>query len=108
MGLLNATLGTGTGALQEARTYWPRTWLKSLTVGGGSVYSLNPISYSGDGDVTSANDSANTNWTYQYDDFNRLYQATNTSTNPSQIYQYRYDRFGNRWQQNYVQGQGTN
>jgi hypothetical protein len=31
-------------------------------------------------------------------------QASNTSTNPSQIYQYQYDRFGNRWQQAYVQG----
>jgi RHS repeat-associated protein len=48
----------------------------------------------------------NGNWTYQYDDFNRLKQATNASTNPNQIYQYLYDRFGNRWQQN--QSQGTN
>ena len=74
---------------------------------GASVYSV-ASGYSGRGDVLTANDSANTNWTYQYDDFNRLYQATNTSANPNQIYQYRYDRFGNRWQQNYVQGQGTN
>jgi len=70
------------------------------------VYSLTNLNYSGNGDVTSANDSANTNWTYQYDDFNRLAQATNTSPTPHQVYQYLYDRFGNRWQQN--QGQGTN
>jgi RHS repeat-associated protein len=33
--------------------------------------------------------------------------ATNASTTPSQVYAYSYDRFGNRWQQNYTQGPGA-
>jgi len=47
----------------------------------------------------------NGDWTYGYDDFNRVSQATNNATSPNQIYAYKYDRFGNRWQQNYTQGQ---
>jgi len=65
------------------------------------------VVYAGNGDVPSATDSANQNRTYAYDTFNRLSQATNTSTSPNQIYQYQYDRFDNRWQQNYTQGQGA-
>jgi len=107
-GLQNATLGASPGALAENRTYGYRNWLTTVTVGSGPAYSLSNLTFSGNGNVTAANDSANTNWTYTYDDFNRLKQATNTSTTPNQIYQYLYDRFGNRWQQNYVQGQGPN
>jgi len=106
VGLLNATLGANPGSLPEVRVYNPRTFLSSLLVGGGSVYSLS-LTYWGDGDVDAANDNVNGNWTYVYDDFNRLAQATNTTPSPNQIYTYAYDRFGNRWQQNYVQGQGS-
>jgi YD repeat-containing protein len=113
VGLLSASLGNG---LTETRAYNDRTWLYSLQVGSsGSVYSLtiptnssysSSPGYSGNGDVLQATDSANTNWTYLYDDFNRLKQATNTSASPNQIYQYVYDRFGNRWQQNREQVTG--
>jgi YD repeat-containing protein len=106
----SATLGNG---LTETRGYSPqRTWPTSLQVGsGGAVYGLT-IGYAGNGNVTSANDCGggncvNGNWTYGYDDFNRLASATNAATNPSQVYTYAYDRFGNRWQQNYTQGQGA-
>jgi len=44
----------------------------------------------------SANDSVNGNWTYTYDNFNRLLTAAATG----QSYSYDYDRFGNRWHQN--------
>jgi len=43
-------------------------------------------------------DSANGNWTYTYDDFNRLIGANQNSGHA--VYSYAYDRFGNRWQQN--------
>jgi RHS repeat-associated protein len=49
------------------------------------------------GDVTSANDSVNGNWTYGYDDFNRLVAASEPSAPRTPSYSYGYDRFGNRW-----------
>jgi RHS repeat-associated protein len=52
--------------------------------------------YAPNGDILSANDSANGNWTYTYDDFNRLLTANATG----QAYTYDYDRYGNRWHQN--------
>jgi YD repeat-containing protein len=105
VGLLYATLGNN---LAEARAYNNRTWLSSLTVGSsGSVYSLG-LGYAGNGDVTSATDSVNSNWSYCYDDFNRLTGANtppqSCTANP-QTYGYLYDRFGNRWQQSQA-GQG--
>ncbi|HUY86577.1 MAG TPA: RHS repeat-associated core domain-containing protein [Acidimicrobiales bacterium] len=52
--------------------------------------------YAPDSDILLANDSVNGNWTYGYDDFNRLASASMTG----QSYTYDYDRFGNRWHQN--------
>ncbi len=52
--------------------------------------------YAPNSDILSANDSINGNWTYTYDDFNRLLTANATG----QAYTYDYDRFGNRWHQN--------
>lgn len=66
----------------------------SLT-GGTTVYTLNMTSYAPNGDILAANDSANGNWTYTYDDFNRLATANATG----KAYTYGYDRFGNRWNQ---------
>jgi RHS repeat-associated protein len=68
----------------------------------GTVYSLSPITYSGDGDVTSGNDSVNGNWSYTYDGFNRLASASKSGLSLT----FAYDRFGNRWQQN-SSGQGS-
>jgi RHS repeat-associated protein len=39
---------------------------------------------------------------YQYDDFNRLTGMENSALQP--LYSYVYDRYGNRWQQNALQG----
>jgi RHS repeat-associated protein len=72
------------------------------TMSGGAngpaiLYSLN-MGYAPDGSVTSANDSVNGNWTYSYDAFNRL---VGSNQNIGQaVYNYVFDRFGNRWQQN--------
>jgi RHS repeat-associated protein len=61
----------------------------------GPAYTL-AVGYAGDGDVTSASDSANGNWSYAYDAMNRLTKAAIGSA----ALNYVYDRFGNRWQQN--------
>ena len=60
------------------------------------------LSYAPDGDVLSAQDSVNGNWSYTYDDFNRLVNATNSA--PQAGLSYSYDRYGNRWQQNVTAG----
>lgn len=89
------TLGNG---LAEVRTTSPRGWLQSLTVGpsGSLAYDFNITSFAPNGDILSASDSVNANWSYGYDDFNRLISASATG----QAYTYDYDRFGNRWHQN--------
>jgi YD repeat-containing protein len=65
------------------------------------VYSVG-IGYAGDGNVLTGNDSVNGNWTYAYDDFNRLVSSNKNSG--QQTFAYAYDRYGNRWQQNAPQG----
>ena len=93
--LLSASLGNGIG---ETLTYDGRLRLASIT--DGTQYSLSiPTSPSGtapNGNILTANDSANSNWTYTYDDLNRIASANATG----QAYTYAYDRYGNRWQQN--------
>jgi RHS repeat-associated protein len=76
----------------------------STTTQGATIYSLT-MAYAPNGDVTATNDSANGNWTYSYDDFNRLTGSNKNSG--QQTYNYVYDRFGNRWQQNAPQGGNT-
>jgi RHS repeat-associated protein len=59
-------------------------------------YSASIPSYAPNGNILAANDNVNGNWSYGYDEFNRL--ATSSKTGAS--YTYAYDRYGNRWQQN--------
>lgn len=89
----SATFGNG---IVETRNYDGRERLTSIS--DGSLYTLTIPSggYAPNSDVLAANDSANSNWTYAYDAFNRLISANATG----QAYTYIYDRFGNRWQQN--------
>ena len=94
--ILSASLGNG---IAETRTYDKRLRLSSAA--DGSNYSLGiPASggYAPNGDILAANDSVNGNWTYSYDDFNRLVGSNQNSGQA--VYSYVYDRFGNRWQQN--------
>ncbi len=54
--------------------------------------------------VTDVSDSAiNQHRTYGYDEFNRLTSMKSYDTG-QQLYSYVYDRYGNRWQQNALQG----
>jgi len=85
------------GALTETRAYDARLRLASLTAGAlHSVTIPATGGYAPNGDILLANDSVNGNWTYAYDDFNRLLSANATG----QAYTYDYDRYGNRWHQN--------
>jgi RHS repeat-associated protein len=94
-GLASATLGN---AINESLSYTNRGWLQSLNALSGATtrYSFSVGSFAPDGNILSANDSANLNWTYTYDSLNRLLSASASG----QAYSYSYDRFGNRWQQN--------
>jgi RHS repeat-associated protein len=68
----------------------------STLTGGTGGYNVT-LSYAPNGDVLAANDSANGNWTYQYDDFNRLVKSV--PSGQTYWYTYDYDRLGNRWHQ---------
>ena len=92
--LLSATLGN---TIPETRTYDAR--LRLASINDGTVYNVMiPASggYAPNSNILIANDSVNGNWTYAYDDFNRLLSASATG----QAYTYDYDRYGNRWHQN--------
>jgi RHS repeat-associated protein len=67
----------------------------NVAKGSTSVYSFS-LMFAPNNDVLSSNDSANGNWIYTYDDFNRLLTADGPS---SQNFGYEYDQFGNRWDQ---------
>jgi RHS repeat-associated protein len=90
---------TGYGEI-EAYSYDNRGRQQSSTItfNGYPVYSFSITSFAPNGDVLAANDSSNGNWTYSYDQFNRLTGAN--QNNGAAVYNYVYDRFGNRWQQN--------
>lgn len=79
-----AAEAVGTGCTSGAGTCTTTKYNTSLT-------------YFANGNVMSANDAANGNWVYTYDDFNRLLSSTGGPNNYS--YAYAYDRFGNKWQQ---------
>jgi len=85
----------------ETYTYVPNlTRLQSYTatLNTTTLYNFNIGTFAPNGDILSASDTANGNWTYSYDQFNRL---TGSNKNSGQsVFSYAYDRFGNRWQQN--------
>jgi len=87
-----ATLGNG---IVRTVAYDMRGRATSRT--DGTVYSFS-IGYAADGNILTGNDSINGNWTYTYDDFNRI--ASANKNNGQQTYSYAYDRYSNRWQQN--------
>ncbi len=96
LGVLTAgTLGNGVAL---GRSYNSRGFLTSAT--DGTVWSATNLNYKPNGNLSSANDSQNGNWSYTYDDFNRLGSAAITGN----TYSYLYDRYGNRWQQNATGG----
>jgi RHS repeat-associated protein len=91
-----STLGNG---IVRTLGYDKRGRLTS--VADGSLYSLT-LGYTPNSDVLTGSDSVNGNWSYSYDDFNRL-SASNKNSG-QQTFSYAYDRYSNRWQQNAPQG----
>jgi RHS repeat-associated protein len=88
VGLTGVTMGNG---IAETRSYNNRTWLSSLT---SNPYNLS-LSYYGNGDVYTANDSINGNWKYDtYDGVNRL-QHADTTDGSNKSLTYGYDAYGN-------------
>jgi RHS repeat-associated protein len=90
-----ATLGNG---IVRNMGYDNRGRQTSLT--DGSIYNFG-LGYAGDSNIVTGNDSINGNWTYTYDDFNRLSASNKNSGAQTFTYAYRY---ANRWQQNAPQG----
>jgi RHS repeat-associated protein len=96
-GLTSDTLGNNE---TETYSYVPKlTRLQSYTAKLNTTtnYNFNITSFAPNGDILAATDTANGNWTYTYDPFNRLVGANKNSGQT--VYNYVYDRFGNRWQQ---------
>ena len=99
----NYALSTSSATTQSGftGTSFPASSGASLTGGADSYqypttpYSAN-LTYFPNGNVATANENVNGNWTYGYDDFNRLASSSKTGAS----YTYVYDRYGNRWQQN--------
>jgi RHS repeat-associated protein len=74
---------------------------KNAGTAPGTIYNYS-VAYAPNGDVLTANDAANGNWTYAYDAFNRLLTAASSNTGLG--CDWVYDRFGNRLQQNPYNG----
>src|SRR5208282_2987740 len=68
-----ATLGNG---IVRNMTYDNRGRLKSLA--DGSIYNFSLV-YAPDSDIVTGNDSINGNWSYGYDDFNRISSSNQNS-----------------------------
>jgi len=104
------TSATFANGLSQSWAYNSRGFLAAMAVGtncsagscASSVYSLS-TGFAPNGNVLTANDSVNGNWTYLYDDFNRLASGT-PSGQPT--FTHLYDRYGNRWGQ-YLNGACT-
>lgn len=87
----------------EAYSYDPMGRLLSYSVTGSNPYSLS-LGYNTAGDVTSATDSIDGTWSYNYYGvmLHKLAWAGCTANCPGgwANFTYAYDEFGNRWQQN--------
>jgi RHS repeat-associated protein len=93
-----ATLGNG---IVRTLGYDNRGRTTSLT--DGSIYSF-ALTFAGDSNILTGNDSINGNWSYTYDDFNRI--ATSNKNSGQQAFSYAYDRYSNRWDQTVTAGTG--
>jgi RHS repeat-associated protein len=103
--LASAFMGTytSTSGIYESRTYNNRLRTTVISTGVNTPTGFVGLvgmtyGYAPNGDVTSLADGPTGNWTFTYDDFNRL-QSTVVPNYPSSPYAYVYDRYGNRWKQ---------
>lgn len=110
---ISETLGDG---YKRTRNFDTRGRLTAQSILTGD-YSW-AFGYSGNGNVISANDPFNGNWTnFTYDDFNRISAATCTVTGGVQpcpdsqsnlTLGFTYDQYGNRWTQTASYGGNSN
>ncbi|MEO8727028.1 MAG: RHS repeat-associated core domain-containing protein [Acidobacteriaceae bacterium] len=79
---------------------------------GNNIFNYN-MTFTGDGnivhkDVGLNSSTTNEHWDYAFDEFNRIAGAN--QTNAAQVLHnltFKYDQYGNRWQQNITSGTGT-
>jgi RHS repeat-associated protein len=90
-GVTGDTLGN---ALNETFSYNALGAFQSYTTTPTTPYSFT-LGFAPDGNITSATDNVNGNWTYSYDQFNRLTGSSQNSAPQTYV----YDRYGNRLQQ---------
>jgi RHS repeat-associated protein len=109
LGLMtSATFASG---LTQTWAYNKRGSVTNMAVGTGcssgtcssSKYSY-ALARALNGNITSATDTVNQNWTYSYDALNRLVCSSlpangTCPTSGTPTFSYTYDRFGNRWNQ---------
>jgi RHS repeat-associated protein len=99
--LVSATLANG---LTESWGYDNRGRVTAMAVGTNcSVGNCSTnkyrftTGYAPNSDIVSSTDTVNGNWTYTYDDLNRL---STGGANNGEGCSWEYDRYGNRWHQN--------
>jgi RHS repeat-associated protein len=108
------SLATFANGLSESWSYDKRGRLQAAAVGtncgngtgtcsGSSVYSFS-LGFAPNSNVSTANDNVNGNWTYSYDQLNRLSGASSTSGQPCKGLSWTYDAWGNRTDQNVTAG----
>jgi len=93
-GRFGATGDTLCNGLNETFGYNNLGAFNSYTTNPTTPYAFT-LGFAPDGTVTSATDNVNGNWTYAYDQFNRLTGTTQNAAPQT----YGYDRYGNRLQQ---------
>jgi RHS repeat-associated protein len=102
--LTSASFGnvTSTTGISETRTYDTRGGILSewsQINGGVGLEAYSGVTRAPNGNIRSVSDSISYgNWTYGYDDLNRLSSASYVGSS-SGNYTYDYDRYGNRWHQ---------
>jgi RHS repeat-associated protein len=127
LGLPN-TDSVGTSGITDHFGYTNRGWMSSYwacSVPGSTctasqlIYTFNMtpsqggLGYAPNGNIVYAGDWVNGNWTYSYDDFNRILTAScaangNCPGSQSALgFRYGLDRYGNRWQQSLTAGNGA-
>jgi RHS repeat-associated protein len=108
------SLASFANGLSESWSYDKRGRLQAAAVGtncgngtgtcsGSSVYSFS-LGFAPNSNVMTANDSVNGNWTYSYDQLNRLSGASSTSGQSCKGLSWTYDAWGNRTDQNLTAG----
>jgi YD repeat-containing protein len=102
-GLLTAILGNNATVSHGYDNRMRMTASQITNVNGQLLYNLG-LTFNPNSTINTGNDSVNGNWSYQYDEFNRLVTA---SSSAGLGCGFAYDQYGNRWQQDPLNGACT-